>query len=899
MKIDADRTGRSSLRSSGRRGRGRPSRSGLLLGAVLGLVAVAAISLGLVLFGMALMRATTPHSPGMARVALKSVPERITRAARNHLAALTADDLERIHLDIKFKHLEKLRAKRREALELGSLIATNSDYVPATIRHGDRSVPTKIRLKGDALDHLRGDKWSFRVKTRNRDQLFGMRVFSIQSPAVRDHQAEPVFLEHLRREGVLTPRYRFVEVSVNGRDIGVMAVEEHFSKELLESQQRREGIIMRFDESLFWQNFALNGTFGPFANPHVALLSPFRGSKVEASPTLSGDLDAAIGLMRGFLAGELPVADVFDVDLMARFLAVCEIWRAAHPLAWHNMRFYFNPLTARLEPVGFDGNLQAAHSGRSLVAERGGLTPLLLEDEVFRTAFIDHVARIAREMTEGDFLDYAAEREREILPLIQEGFEDIPRLPLDQVRARAGRLAAISPESYAHYQAPLGDPQMSYPTPLSARLCRGCDASGLELANALPVPVEVLSIEIRARDDAPPAATPEAPWPAPLSALPLEVPATPHRGAHGRLGRPRPVELSFDPPIDPARHAVDVEVRVAGQQTRHRVEAVPYPAPRRASPLPERTLEQTLSRHTFLEPVDDDGQPMLRVRPGRWDVEGVMILPEGYGLEIEAGSALRFEADAYLLCTGPLRFRGAADRPIVLGPQPGAETWGGLAAIRTDAPHDWQHVVIESTAGIPSEGWRLTGGVTLRRAQVSIRDSVFRGNRAEDALNLIRSRFTLDGVEFHDAASDALDADFSNGTIRGGLFSRIGGDGIDVSGAEIEVEGVRLVDIADKAISVGEQSDLTATRVEIDRVGTGGASKDRSKFLFRDSRVNNASVAGVSVYTKKPEYGPAEATVENVEMTNVARVGLIQSGSRATVDGRELETIPLDAKTLY
>lgn len=103
-----------------------------------------------------------------------------------------------------------------------------------------------------------------------------------------------------------------------------MAVKEHFSMELLESQKRRECVTVRFDESASWKNLSLNGTFG---------------------------------LMRGFMAGRLPAADVFDVELMARFIAVAEVWRTHHTLAWHIMRFYFNPLTAHLEPIGFDGNL--------------------------------------------------------------------------------------------------------------------------------------------------------------------------------------------------------------------------------------------------------------------------------------------------------------------------------------------------------------------------------------------------------------------------------------------------------------------------------------------------------------------------------------------------------------
>ena len=44
-------------------------------------------------------------------------------------------------------------------------------------------------------------------------------------------ESEILLFEALKREGILVPRYFFVEVSINGKNIGLMALEEHFSKE--------------------------------------------------------------------------------------------------------------------------------------------------------------------------------------------------------------------------------------------------------------------------------------------------------------------------------------------------------------------------------------------------------------------------------------------------------------------------------------------------------------------------------------------------------------------------------------------------------------------------------------------------------------------------------------------
>ena len=71
------------------------------------------------------------------------------------------------------------------------------------------------------------------------DKLFGMQVFSVQAPQTRGNLWEWLVLETARREDVLAPRSTFVNVVLNNNDVGVFYLEEHFRKELVESQGRR------------------------------------------------------------------------------------------------------------------------------------------------------------------------------------------------------------------------------------------------------------------------------------------------------------------------------------------------------------------------------------------------------------------------------------------------------------------------------------------------------------------------------------------------------------------------------------------------------------------------------------------------------------------------------------
>ena len=80
----------------------------------------------------------------------------------------------------------------------------------------------------------------------------------------------------------------------------------------------------------------------------------------------------------------------------------------------------------------------------------------------------------------------------------------------------------------------------------------------------------------------------------------------------------------------------------------------------------------------------------------------------------------------------------------------------------------------------------------------------FKENRCEDALNILRSHFTMSDCVFTDIHADAFDGDFVKGEVKSCIFTNIGNDGIDVSGSNIRIENVAIDQAGDKGISAGE-----------------------------------------------------------------------------------------------
>ncbi len=821
------------------------------------------------------------------RTQLSASIDAIRRAPGRWLRAhLDGIEPEKLRIDIKFKNLHKIHQKREAALARGLLVTAADDMVPAQIRHGDRTVRVKLRLKGDLTDHLEGDKWSFRIKTRGGDALLGMRRFSIQAPHTRGFQGEPLFLETLRWLGVLAPRYFFVDVEVNGRDIGLMALEEHFDKVLLERQGRREGVILKFDESNFWEQFRLSGDHGAFENFQLAFIDAFGTGSIEESPTLQRDLAKARSLLRGFVTGALPASDVFDEKLLGSFLAACEVWGAFHPCRWHNLRLYFNPIDQELEPIGFDGNLQTTWLEPTLLTMQEPITRAFLDDPAVAEAFVEALHQLADGLGGGELLAQLRKLEDENLRILHQEFP--LRAPIDfaAVQQRAFELKSLTPDHLADFTRPPHSATSPYGAVVVANLIRQDAGATLELASPLPWPVTVEEVRLTGEgveSDLAPDGT--------LPGFPRVLPAT-SRGA-------APDWQRIWIPVTAGLEGIGIEgsARVKGQNQSRPFTARAYDPIATQPPLPEATVEATLKRHRFLRRTPDP--TVLMVRKGSWRVEESIVLPTGIALRIGAGTKLRFAPDAVLVVRGPTTFEGTEREPIEFEPLRPEEPWPGLVVLNAGSPSSWTHVQVRNTRGFVLDDWVLTGATTFYRSKVTLTHCRFEWNTAEDALNIISSEFVLDDVSVLDTASDGFDGDFSRGEIRGGHFARIGGDGIDVSGSTVKVSGTRLEDIGDKAISIGEASSLEATGLEIDRVGTAIVAKDRSEGTVRASRIGTVRFAALMAYVKKPEYGPASLTVEDVSVGSAQQLAVAQFGSWISIDGERVTEQEFDAEAAY
>jgi hypothetical protein len=802
-------------------------------------------------------------------------------------------DVPEIVIDVPFKEISRIYRKRQEALAIGHLVQAADDFVKADIRLAGRNVPVKLRLKGDWIDHLQGRKWSFRIRVRSGDHLLGMRRFSIQNPATRGFQAEKMYFELLGGLSLMTPRYQFVNVTLNGEPMGLMALEEFFAKELLEFHRRREGVIVRFDESLVWNSrdslagdpVGWNGSFDDYRN---AAIDAIGSTKISESAALSEQYRVAQGLLKGFADGRLRASQVFDVQQLGRFIAASDVMGAWHATRWANLRFYLNPVTLKLEPIPFDATLQEAFfDARSIVNSEPILLDMLRDPLVWEEylATLELLLNLARE---GVLQENLRAVEREWLDLLQTEFRLLGPFPLDYLLPRSEALYAGMSNLAAS-----GSVNLAYFLPFEHGLypvlahfeIRTSSGKWLQIENAIPRDVTVIGIDwVNDSTGARQSAV--------VSALPIAVPP---RGI-GSMGQRLQTPLSASPGEG---WVLETRTKISGRSWVSTTRPVDVEPALDASPLPVGDVDEQVARHAFLHL--DAATHTLRIARGKWVVDANLVIPVGYVLRIEAGATLRFAQDAALISYGPVEMAGTESSPILLVAD--GTSWPGMVVLNAQGQSSLRHVTVAHTRSVSMPGWTLTGGANFYASDVRINNSQFLDSAGEDALNIIHSSFEIRDTLFEGTASDAFDADFSHGIVATSRFQNIGvaggGDAIDVSGSILELESVEFVTISDKSLSVGERSEVTATHLDIAGTGTGVASKDGSLLTIRDSRIAAAGFAAMTAYIKKPEYGPARLVAENVSITGTDTPVVVQTGNQMTIDTIEVETQDVDVDALY
>lgn len=770
--------------------------------------------------------------------------------------------VDKFGIYLQDKDFRKLSNKRDDAVIDGILISNDDDYVPARIEYGNKTLNVKLRLKGDWADHLEGDKWSFRIKVERDETLAGLKEFSIQAPETRNYLNEWVFQKAVRRENIISLRYDFVDVSINGVDKGIYALEENFDKRLIENNGLREAPIIRFNEDLLWQGRLENNCL-PEESYFSSVIDTFQDKGLSESPELKEQYLTAKDLLESYRDGLLNVSDVFDAK-MASFMALSDVFGAYHGLIWHNRRFYYNPVTSLLEPIAFDS--MAGDDART--NGLNGINQGFPAKDPFWGIYVKELERISKKAYLDDFFGEIGEELGKKEGIIKSDYPEyeftrsVYYSNQEYIRKMLNPIKGINAYFYNNTE----------------------DVITLEIGSVQQMPVEVTGLMCREKTFKP---------------LGERVFLDGKRNA-------MPVDYSIVQFNISGKEAFlignisdcTVVYQLLGHSRVRTETIIPYPAidPKFASEDYIRN-HRSIENNSYDYLVVDSIRHLVSFKPGDWMIEKDLIIPPGYEVYCFGDTSLDLRNNSVILSYSPLYFKGESDSPIVITSSDGSGQ--GIAVIKALNESAFEWTIFSRLTPPSKNGWQLTGGLTFYQSPAVFDHCIFKENLAgDDMINIFRSNFVITYSRFMNALSDCLDVDFGNGRVENSTFNDCRGDSMDYSGTTVKVAGCNISGSGDKGISCGEQSEAEIRSLKIQNSRIGLAVKDLSYTRIFETSFINCSI-GITAYQKKPEYGPGSVYMDSLYMKDVGKEYLFEEGSTVLANSTRVNIPESREKKVY
>lgn len=725
--------------------RNRSTRRRSTIGLLIALVTVAAG-----LWGADSLLKRKRH-PGLATL--------VRQLFTNYPAAFEVEPIT-LAIAVEEDDMDRLRRTVEEARARGVILPEGREEVPAVLRGPEGEFKARIRIKGKMTDHVKGDKWSFRVVAKKDGRFLGMRRFSLQHPGTRSYVNEWFFHRLCAGEDLIALKYGFIRVLLNGDDLGIYAYEEHFGPELLEHNARVKGPLFRFDPSLYWEH-RLNERNKlrydePFAAYQAAAIDAFEGGALAKDPEALVRFEEAIALLEAFRRGELMASQVFDADKLALRHALLDLVGGHHSMDFSDVKFYYDPVAQRIEPVSYESfsafpirTLAGSHRYTGRHDPAADLHDQYFNDpQVFRR-YVHHLERISRKSwldsvftALGPALDSARRIVHREFP-----WKDIDRDIFLRNQRTIRKLLDVPKGFHAHRQERSADTLL-----------------------VMAVPIEGLPLEVRALvlpdgTTAPPIGEAIVP------VRPRNVPGTP---VELRFLVPAKVELR---PQDELR----IGYSVLGASVVKELEVFPQALldPAELRPV---WLSRAMDARSLPFIAAEVDTRTLHLLPGTWSIAQDVVVPEGWTLRGTSPLRIELRDGARIECRGAVHLVGLPDAPIAISVNGG----GGIFLIDASEPNVMRHVRL---VGEGSNGSAL---LTVHGGGMELEHVHLQNDSTGTLLQLVRSKARLKNVVLA-GGRDQLVAAFSSVRSNGLESRRAGDDALVLRGGHAELRRVDVV----------------------------------------------------------------------------------------------------------
>ena len=791
--------------------------------------------------------------------------------------------LDKIDIEINFDDTVALEKERDQAIKNKTLgLKDELTKINVVVKHNDKKIRSKIRLKGDREIHFIKKKHSsYNVYLDKEKYIYGANKFAVQKPGTRNYIHEWIFNEMMGDFGLIKSKYEFFELNINGDSKGLYSFEEKMGKELIERNKRKNGpIISALTEHR--RDEVQEPLFKVYDN------------KYWNKPENIGLVKTAIKKIREFYKGERRVEDTFDLEKMAAFFAVMDATYTLHSL-FFNSKLYYNPISGLFEPVPRDGHRQLPnyhkfnndyynktildsiyhpesveelgnnlqiHAGRHWWIKKFFVNKNGKINRDFYELYIKYITKISSEKYIKSFFDL---RENKIKRINSHIYSDY--FFYSSSRGYTWGLYYFKKDDLFHRAKVIRERLETEDKLISAIIDSNknliVDVSYPPGPNGSVLPlkfsdlnVETINCNVAKKEEIK------------LINKPLNIFSN------------TKIKLDFVISDNTICSGININDKRSNKNYFVKIDEV-----NSFHTIEEFKPNKKKNYLKFFEKKDS----ILYLKNDTVQVSENLLIPSGLIIKIESGQKLTLLNNSFIISKSPWIVEGK-DKEIMIS---GLENnfGGGIMINNSSKKSYFNNVKFSYLSGLqPNNEFIISGALNFYKTDVLLKNITFEKTTSEDAINIVNSKFNIENIKFSDSRSDSIDLDFSNGSMLDAKFINIGNDAIDFSGSNAELRNIYFETVGDKLISIGENSNVSISNIDAQKSLIGIASKDGSTVRAADIIMRNVKLPFLS-FNKKFEYQPAIIYLTDIKISQFQEKWLTDKKSKIYHNGSKVGKI--------
>jgi CotH kinase protein len=774
--------------------------------------------------------------------------------------------VENVFIEIGEKNLKILENHREEALKRNVIINDlDGEYVSAKLEYKGKKVKVKLRLKGHMTDHLQKDKWSFRIKVTDKDYFMDMKRFSFQHPGTRGYFYEWIYHQLMKQENIIALNYTFINLTVNGRDWGIYAVEENFDEELIANNQRLKGPVIRFNPDMYWvHRYNMSrGIAGEdqFASYYSSNPVAYREEKVLDDSLQRFYYLKAIALIEGFRSNKITLQDAFDLERLAKFHAIIDLVGGHNSIDWSDIKYYYNPVLAKLEPVAYESftnlSIKRLCGSNQMVSIDTALMryenwhQALFSNKTFFKLYVKELERISTV----DYLNkFFSEKNDALQNVIRINYKEFPFKKFNKLgyykNQNSIKQFLHSPkalQAYINYQ--------------------NADTIQLQLANMDGLPLKILGLISNNQFVA-----------KPFKEIILTCKVV-NEELHFQKYN---LQLITKSKIsDSLLKDYKLIYSVLGASDTLSTNLFIYPHTDNEFISNDLKNKQgNISEFSCL--IKDEEHKSILFKGGKIVLTKDLIIPAGYTVQITSQTKIDLINYAKIISYSPIKAQANLDAPILF--ESSDHTGQGIELIQCNSNSIFNYVRFSGFPKIKDEQWKRSGLLTAYESSITVSNSLFENSMNEDALSVIRSQFVVSKCLFKNLANDGLDVDYSNGSVENCAFENCNENAMDFLMSDVYLNNISIIGSKNKAVNTKAGSKIDAKNIQIKNSRIAFSFEDFSKGEVENSEIENC-VYGYVLYKNKPGAGYPQVLLKSYISKEVKTDFLKDEKSMLQIDG--------------